>query len=66
MDRIIETHTFGPHSVAVVEDVEDEGVGYLVLVDGQPVTEALPVPPTFEELVRIYARSEAEATPKHP
>lgn len=57
MERILETHHFGPHRVDVVELNDDEGVaGYSVLVDEEPATGApLPQAPSFEDVVRIYA-----------
>ena len=56
MERILQTHRFGPHRVDVVEDFDDESTTYLFLVDDviatDPPLEALP---PFEEVVRIYA-----------
>ena len=68
MQRVMQTHAFGPHTVAVVEDVEDDGVSYAVLVDGRPVTDPAASPPSFEELVRCYAqsqRTELSAAARH-
>jgi hypothetical protein len=44
--------------VDVVECPDDEGGGYvLVLVDDAVITEPpLPEPPTYDEVVRLYAR----------
>ncbi len=49
------THRFGRHDVAVIEHVEDEGVTYSVVVDGLPVTAPFGSPPSFEDVVRLYA-----------
>lgn len=57
MERILETHQFGEHRVVVLEHVEDEGISYSVLVDSVPVTDLLPEPPSFEDVVRVYARA---------
>lgn len=60
--RIIERHRFGPHDVVVVENLEDEGTTYSVLVDGHPAEdEPLSMPPSFERIVRLYDRSQARA-----
>jgi hypothetical protein len=57
MDRILETHTFGIHTVDVVEHVDDEGTSYSVIVDGIDMTEPpLQTSPTFEDVVRLYSR----------
>jgi hypothetical protein len=57
--RVLETYRFGPHTVAVLEAVDDETSSYSIVVDGRPVDgDPLPEPPTFEEVVRIYARSQ--------
>lgn len=57
MQRVLETHRFGPHTVVVLETLEDEGPSYSVLVDDEPVVDVpLPVPPRFEDVVRLYAR----------
>ena len=58
MDRILETHHFGPHRVDVVEFPDDEAAGLVVIaVDGVVVTDPpLDQPPTQDEVVRIYAR----------
>lgn len=55
MQRIVETHDFGPHRVSVVELEDDDGVTYIVLVDGARVTDPLPEPPDFEGVVRVYS-----------
>jgi hypothetical protein len=60
VERIVETHQFGPHRVAVLEHVEDEGISYSVLVDDRRITDPpLEYPPRFEDVVRIYAQSQA-------
>jgi hypothetical protein len=61
VERILETHEFGPHRVAVLERADDEGTAYVVLVDQVIVTDPLPAPPRFEEVVRIYAASQGQA-----
>ena len=62
MDRILQTHRFGPHRVDVVEQADDEETTYLVLVDDIIVTETpLPALPRFDDVVRIYAHSQAQA-----
>lgn len=64
MERILETHQFGPHRADVLELADDESSAYVVLVDGAVVTDVpLPAPPSFEELVRIYARSRKQGRP---
>lgn len=59
MERILATHHFGPHVVSVVEHVEDEGLSYSVLVDGLAVGVPAAAPPSFEDVVRGYARWQA-------
>ena len=62
MERILETHDFGPHRVDVLERADDEGTTYVVLVDDVIVTDPpLPAPPRLEDVVRIYARSQGQA-----
>lgn len=62
MERILETHRFGPHRVDVLERADDEGTRNVVLVDDAVVTDPpLEVPPTTEDIVRIYARSREQA-----
>ncbi len=59
MQRMVETHQFGPHRVVVLEHAGDEETMYSILVDDVLVTETpLPSPPRFEDVVRIYARSQ--------
>lgn len=58
MQRVLETHTFGSHEVVVLEQVEDEGLAYSVVVDGRVVTEPMAVPPSFEDVVRVYAQTQ--------
>jgi hypothetical protein len=61
MDRILETHHFGPHRVDVIEFPDDEASGLVVIaVDGVVVTEPpLEGLPTEDEVVRTYARWKA-------
>lgn len=62
MERLVQTHHFGPHRVDVVEHVNDIGTSYVVVVDGAVATDPpLEVPPRMEDLVRIYARSQGQA-----
>lgn len=62
VERILETHRFGPHRVDVLERADDEGTSYVVLVDDAIVTDPpLEVPPKLEDVVRIYARSQGQA-----
>ena len=57
MDRVLQTHRFGPHRVDVLEQAGNEETTYLVLVDDIVVTETpLPAFPRFDDVVRIYAR----------
>jgi hypothetical protein len=61
MERILETHDFGPHRVDILERADDEGTSYVVLVDDVIVTDPpLPAPPRLEDVVRIYARSQGQ------
>lgn len=54
--RVLETHHFGAHTISVVEQFDDELI-YTVLVDGHPTTDTpLPAPPSFENVVRLYAQ----------
>ena len=64
MERIIQTHQFGPHRVDVVESADDEGIaGYLILADDFVLTDPmLHHRPDLEEVVRVYAAWQA-ATP---
>ncbi len=56
MERILQTHHFGPHQVDVVEHLDDDGVaGFSVLVDQEMVSDVLPDRPDLEALVRLYA-----------
>ena len=64
MDRIVESHQFGPHRVDVMECVDDDGTLYRVLADDVMVTaEPLESRPRFEEVVRIYARWQSRTGP---
>ena len=57
MGKVVQTHRFGAHQVDVLEQFDDEGTSYLVLVDHIIVTDPpLQAPPGFEDVVRIYAR----------
>ena len=61
MERILETHDFGPHRVDILERADDEGTSYVVLIDDVIVTDPpLPTPPGLEDVVRIYARSQGQ------
>lgn len=63
MERMVETHQFGPHRVVVMEHAGDEETTYFVVVDDVLVTETpLPFPPRFEDVVRIYARSQGHVS----
>jgi hypothetical protein len=57
MDRILESHQFGPHRVDVIDFPDDEGSGLVVVaVDGVIVTDPpLEAVPTIDEVMRIYA-----------
>jgi hypothetical protein len=58
MERILETHKFGPHQVAVLEHAEDDETTYSILVDSITATEApLQSAPSFEDVVRIYTHA---------
>lgn len=61
MERVIQTHQFGPHRVDVVERADDEGIaGYIVLADDIVLTDpALQEPPDLEEVVHVYAAWQA-------
>lgn len=62
MERLLQTHHFGPHRVDVVEHVDDEGTSYVVVVDGAVATDPpLEVAPRMEDVVRIYARTQGQA-----
>jgi hypothetical protein len=58
MDRVLESHRFGPHRVDIVEFPDDESSGLVVVVvDGVVVTEPpLDSVPSMDEVMRIYAR----------
>jgi hypothetical protein len=61
VERILQTHHFGPHRVDVVEHADDEGTTYVVLVDGAVITgPPLEAPPRLEDVVRIYAESQGQ------
>lgn len=61
MNKVLETRRFGPHRVDVLEQVDDEATSYIVVVDGAVVTDPpLEVPPTPEDVVRLYARSQGQ------
>lgn len=62
MERIVQTHHFGPHRVDVLEHAGDAGSSYVVLVDHVVITDPpLPTPPRFEDVVRIYAQFQGQA-----
>jgi hypothetical protein len=63
MERILQTHRFGPHRVDVVEHLDDDGTENVeVVVDGVVVTDPpLSGVPDFEGIVRIYAGWRASA-----
>lgn len=52
MDRIIEERRVGTHHVAIIEELMDEGTGYLLSVDGVLAAENEPLDhkPTDEEI----------------
>lgn len=58
MDRIIEERQVGAHHITIVEELMDEGSGYVLLVDGvlaadtEPLTEV----PTDDEIRDILRR----------
>jgi hypothetical protein len=59
VDKILATHSFGPHQVHVLECADDEGITYSIVVDGVVITDQpLQRPPGFEDVVRLYARSQ--------
>jgi hypothetical protein len=61
VERILQTHRFGPHRVDVLEQAGDEGTAYVVLVDGAIITDPpLEAPPRLEDVVRIYAESQGQ------
>jgi hypothetical protein len=61
VERIVQTHRFGPHRVDVLEQAGDEGTDYVVLVDGAVITDPpLEAPPRLEDVVRIYAESQGQ------
>jgi hypothetical protein len=62
MEWVVQTHRFGSHTVVVLEHVEDEDLSSSVLLDGQPLTEPMGIPPSFEDIVRIYATSQQPET----
>lgn len=59
VEKILQTHRFGPHRVDVLERAGNEGATYVVLVDGAVITDPpLETPPRLEDVVRIYADSQ--------
>lgn len=61
MEKILESHQFGPHRVDVLERADDEGNAYVVVVDGAVVTDPpLETPPSLEDVVRVYAESQEQ------
>lgn len=62
MERIFRTDHFGSHRVDLVEQLDEDGASYVVLVDGVMVTDfPLDLPPSLEEVERIYRRDEPRA-----
>ena len=58
MERILETHQFGPHRVVVLEHGDDDETTYSVMVDNTTATDSpLPYPPNLEDVVRPYTRA---------
>jgi len=57
MDRILESHRFGPHRVDVIDFPDDEPSGLVVVaVNGVIVTDPpLDALPAIDELMRIHA-----------
>ncbi|WP_139216366.1 MULTISPECIES: hypothetical protein [unclassified Streptomyces] len=43
MERVVEERLVDTHKVMIVEDAEDEGSGYLLIVDGVLADEAEPL-----------------------
>ena len=64
MDRVLQSHQFGPHRLDVVDYPDDEGGGLvLVLIDDIVVTDPpLPQEPTVDEIMHIYATWQAGST----
>jgi hypothetical protein len=52
MDRIIEERQIGTHHVAIIEELMDEGTGYVLVVDGVLAADNEPLEqmPTDEEI----------------
>jgi hypothetical protein len=62
VNRILQTHRFGPHRVDLLERA-DGATAYCVLVDDVVVTDPpLESIPALEDIVRIYARSQQVAS----
>jgi hypothetical protein len=57
MERILQSHQFGPHRVDIVDSLDDDGQEYVVLViDGAVVTDPpLTAVPDMDEVMSIYA-----------
>lgn len=55
MDRIIEEHQIGRYTVAIIEELTDEGAQYVLLIDGVLAAENGPLDhvPTEEEMRSI-------------
>jgi hypothetical protein len=64
VDKILQTHWFGPHRVDLLERADDDGAtAYCVLIDHVVVTDPpLESIPALEDIVRIYARSQQAAS----
>lgn len=52
MDRIIEERRVGTHHVTIIEELADDGAGYLLVIDGVLAADAEPLSqiPSDEEL----------------
>jgi hypothetical protein len=55
MDRIVQQRRVGDHDVVVIEKVDDEGAGYVLLIDGVLAEDSEPLDhiPGNEELQRL-------------
>lgn len=63
MERLLQTHHFGPHRVDVVQGLDDDGRERVeIFIDNVAVTTpALTEVPRLEDVVRIYTRWRAAA-----
>lgn len=55
MERVVATYVIAGRRVDVVEELEDDGAWYRLLVDGVARSETMPLPPDREELERRMA-----------